>query len=455
MNAIASINPEALQEADRLDRLFAERGLSGPLHCVPVIVKDNIETKGWETTGGSLALRGFVPEHDATAIARLKAAGALILAKGNMADLALNALNTVNLIHGRTRNPYALDRVPGGSSGGTAVALAANFGLVGLGSDTGNSVRGPAAHASIVGIRPTMGLTSREGLIPLDALSDVIGPMARTVEDAAAVLDVLTGWDPADPATEVLANSSRLPQAQAELPEGLKGIRIGVLRQAYLGGPLKIDAQVAKIFTRALTDMTLLGAKVVDPVSIPPVPASPLAEQCQGLKYDLDEYLESQGDQVPVRSLKAIIASGRFDPSIQEDLLVMEAGRHDGPGSESCQANAAYRAAVASAVTTAMERQHLDALVYPTWSRQPQFATNVVLEEAGQTLRFATAAGFPAITVPMGFTAEVLPAGLSFLGVAWSDQRLAAIADAYEQATRHRHPPVLTPPIPCLCPEIR
>src|SRR5690606_34386118 len=147
----------AIEEAGRLDRLFEERGLTGPLHCVPVIVKDNIETAGWETTAGSLALKGYIPARDATAVARLKAAGAIILAKSNMADLALNALATINLIHGSTKNPYALDRVPAGSSGGTAVAVAANFGLVGLGTDTGNSVRGPAAHASLVGIRPTMG----------------------------------------------------------------------------------------------------------------------------------------------------------------------------------------------------------------------------------------------------------------------------------------------------------
>jgi Asp-tRNA(Asn)/Glu-tRNA(Gln) amidotransferase A subunit family amidase len=448
LNAIASVNTDALAEADRLDRLFAEGGLVGPLHCVPVITKDNIETKDWETTAGSLALKGFVPGRDATAIVRLKAAGAIILAKANMADLALNALTTVNRIHGRTKNPYALDRVPAGSSGGTAVALAANFGLVGLGTDTGSSVRGPAAHASIVGIRPTMGLTSRAGVIPLDVLSDVIGPMARTVEDAAAVLDVLVGWDPDDPSTDAVRQLPSAPRALARLDHGLPGVRLGVLRQAYQGGPLKIDAQITKLFSRVLADLKSLGAEVVDSVSIEHVAAAPKAEQCRGLKYDLNEYLARQGSRAPVRSLAEIIFSGRFDPTIEDDLRVMEASAQNGPGSDSCAANVAYRAAVAAAVTAAMDRHRLDVLIYPTWSQPPQFTYQVNSQEAGQTLRFATAAGFPAITVPMGFTAEVLPAGVSFLGRAWSEAELLRVANAYERATRHRRPPVLAPPIP-------
>lgn len=450
LNAIASINRDALAEADRLDGLFAEGGLAGPLHCVPVIVKDNIETKDWETTAGSLALKGFVPARDATAVVRLRAAGAIILAKANMADLALNALATVNRIHGRTKNPYALDRVPAGSSGGTAVALAANFGLVGLGTDTGSSVRGPAAHASIVGIRPTMGLTSRTGMIPLDILSDVIGPMARTVEDAAAVLDVLAGWDPDDPSTDAMRRLPSTPRALARLDDGLPGLRLGVLRQAYQGGALKIDAQITKLFSRALADLKSLGAEVVDSVSIEHVAAAPKAEHCQGLKYDLNEYLARQGSRAPVRSLAEIIFSGRFDPTIEDDLRLMEASAQNGPGSDSCAANVAYRAAVAAAVTAAMDRRKIDFLIYPTWSQPPQFTYQVNSQEAGQTLRFATAAGFPAITVPMGFTADVLPAGISFLGRAWSEAELLQVANAYERATRQRRPPVLAPPIPSI-----
>lgn len=447
LNAIASVNKSAAAEADRLDRLFAAGGLSGPLHCVPVIVKDNIETEGWETTAGSLALKGFVPARDATAIVRLKAAGAIILAKANMADLALNALTTVNRIYGATKNPYALDRVPAGSSGGTAVAVAANFGLVGLGSDTGSSVRGPAAHASIVGLRPTMGLTSRAGMIPLDILSDVIGPMARTVEDAAAVLDVLVGPDPDDPTTDPVPQMAILPRVGERLKDGLTGLRLGVLRQAYQGGALKIETQVNRLFSRALEDLRSLGAEIVDSVSLERVAPSPKAEFCRGLKYDLGEYLVRQGARVPVHSLAEIIFSGRFDPTIEEDLRTMEASPQNGWGSDACAASLAYRAAVAGALSGAMEGQKLDALIYPTWSQPPQFIFEVSAPGAGQTLRFATAAGFPAVTVPMGFNTEGLPAGLSFLGRAWADARLLGIANAYERATRHRRPPVLAPPI--------
>jgi amidase len=446
LNAIASVNRGAVEEADRLDGLFAEDGLTGPLHCVPVIVKDNLETLGWETTAGSLALKGFIPARDATAITRLKAAGAIILAKASMSDLALNALTTVNRIQGRTKNPYALDRVPAGSSGGVAVAIAANFGLVGLGTDTGNSVRGPAAHTSIVGLRPTMGLTSRTGMIPLDVLSDVIGPMARTVEDAAAVLDVLVGWDPNDSVTEAVRELPAVPHVQAAMDDGLTGLRVGVLRQAYQGGSPKVDAQVARTFARALDDLRSLGVEVVD-ASIQEVKPMPLAEHCRGLKYDLNEYLAAQGARVPVRSLGAIVASGRYDPSVEEDLLAMQDSAQQGPGSKACEANATYRAAMAAAVKSAMDRQGVDALIYPTWSQLPQFANRIEPQEAGQTLRFATASGFPAITVPMGFSAEGLPLGVSFLGRAWAEAQVLRLAYGYEQATRHRRPPVLTPPI--------
>jgi len=446
LNAIASVNPLARDEADRLDRLYAEHGLSGPLHCVPIILKDNIETEGWETNGGSLALKGFVPDRDATAVQRLKAAGAIILAKSNMSDLALNALTTVNRIHGRTKNPYALDRVPAGSSGGTAVAIAANFGLVGLGTDTGNSVRGPAAHTSIVGLRPTMGLTSRTGTIPLDRLSDVIGPMTRTVEDAAAVLMVLTGFDPEDPATAAVRDAPGLGMP-ANFDAPVAGMRVGVLRQAYEGDRLRINSEIAKTFRQALDDLAALGVVVVEDVTVDAVPPVPGAEECGGLKYDLNEFLESQGDRVPLRSLSQIIASGKFDPSIEEDLRVMDEGKHEGPGSRACEASAEYRLAMATALSAAMDRQQLDALVYPTWSQPPQYMFSYDTEGAGQTLRFATASGFPAITVPMGYTEKVLPAGLSILGRAWTESQLLRIANAYERATHHRHPPALTPPL--------
>lgn len=452
LNAISSVNPRVRDEAARLDRAFAERGITGPLHCVPVIVKDNLETEGWETTGGSLALKGFVPSKDATAITRLKSAGAIILAKSNTADLALNALTTVNRIHGRTKNPYALDRAPAGSSGGTAVAIAANFGLVGLGTDTGNSARDPTAHASIVGIRPTMGLTSRAGMIPLDRLSDVVGPMARTVEDAAIVLNALVGVDPLDPSTEVLGRLPMPPRVLSAMGRGVGDLRIGVLRQAYQGGGLKLDPQIAKIFARALNDLQSLGAEVIDTVSVAYVAPSDIAEHCQGLKYDLNAYLAEHGDRVPVHSLSEIVASGRYDPSIADDIRAMEGRPSEGPSSKACAASAKYRADMAAAISSEMDRLQVQALVYPTWSQLPQLANHLDVQQAGQSLRFATASGFPALTVPMGFTQDGLPVGLSFLGRAWTEAGLLRAAFTYEKATGHRRPPVLAPPLMCPCP---
>lgn len=447
LHAIASVNPQALAAADQRDREFAERGLTGPLHCVPVIVKDNILTAGWETTAGTLALKGFVPDRNATAVTRLLEAGAILLAKSNMPDLGLNVLETVNLFRGATLNPYALDRAPAGSSGGTAVAIAANFGLIGLGTDTGGSIRGPAAHASLVGMRPTFGLNSRAGVVPLDVASDTVGPIARTVEDAARVLDVLTGWDPADPATDAVRRLGAVPPATPDLQVGLTGIRVGILAQAYLGGPRKIDPQVARLFAQALTDLSRLGVDVVDTVKLNALPNLPEMAKCRGLKYNLDEFLKAQGSDVPVQSFDEIVETGKFHPSLKDEMLAMKNGDFEGPDSQACRDAAAYRDAVAATITSAMDQLQLDALVYPTWSQPPQLASNVTLQTSGQTLRFASATGFPAITVPMGFTTEVLPAGLSLLGRKWADAALLRMAYAFEQATKHRRPPVLAPPI--------
>src|SRR5499426_534937 len=214
-------------------RRCAQGGLTGPLHCVPVIVKDNFETKGIQTTDGALALAGYIPDKDAFQVDRIQQAGAIVLAKSNMAEWAFSPYETVNsILPGYTRNPYALDRVTAGSSGGTAAAIAANFGAIGLGSDTGNSIRGPSSHQALVGIRSTMGLTSRAGVAPLNLLADIAGPITRTVEDAVAVFQVIVGEDPDDPITTA-SRAHAIPTYATSLKrDGLKGVRIGVLRQA-------------------------------------------------------------------------------------------------------------------------------------------------------------------------------------------------------------------------------
>jgi Asp-tRNA(Asn)/Glu-tRNA(Gln) amidotransferase A subunit family amidase len=445
LNAIVQINPDALKEADALDRRFARGGLTGPLHCVPTIVKDNFETIGLQSADGSLSLKGFVSNKDAFLVKRIKAAGAIIIAKSNMAEFAFSPLETVNSILGTTKNPYALDRVPAGSSGGTAAAIASNFGLVGLGSDTGNSIRGPSSHNALVGIRSTMGLTSRAGVIPLSYLADVAGPMARTVADAVAVFQVIVGEDPDDPMT-ARSHGRAIPNYAASLVrDGLKGARIGVLHQAYERGNLPVDEDIAKAFAKALEDLKAAGAEIVDParVDLSQVRRGQGANNCRGFKYDINEYLAKQGDRVPVHSLEEIIASGKFHDSVRGRLEQAQRGALEGPETDACKADAAYSEAFGAAVTKTMDDLKLDAFVYPTWSQPPQLIGSVNQQQAGDNSQvFSPTSGFPAINVPMGYTrGGTLPCGMTIFGRAWSEATLIKLAYAYEQATHHRRPP--------------
>lgn len=445
LNAIVQVNPEALKEADALDRRFRQAGLTGPLHCVPTIVKDNFETIGMQSADGSLALKGFVSDKDAFLVKRIKAAGAIVLAKSNMGEFAFSPLETVSSILGVTRNPYAPDRVPAGSSGGTAAAVASNFGLVGLGSDTGNSIRGPSSHNALVGIRSTMGLTSRAGVIPLSYLADIAGPMARTVADAAAVFQVIVGEDPEDPMT-ARSRGRAIPNYAAALTSaGLKGARIGILHQAYERANLPVDEDIAKAFTQAIQDLRAAGAEIVDPapVDLSQVRRAQGSNACRGFKYDINQYLARQGDRVPVHSLEEIIASGRFHESVRARLEQAQRGSPQGPESDACKADAAYREAFGAAVTKTMDDLKLDALIYPTWSQPPQVIGSVNQQQAGDNSQvFSPTSGFPAVNVPMGYTrGGTLPIGMTILGRAWSEATLIRLAYAYEQATHHRRPP--------------
>ena len=445
LNAIVQVNPTALKEAELLDRRFAQSGLTGPLHCVPAIVKDNFETVGLQSADGSLSLQGFVSNKDAFLVRRIKEAGAIVIAKSNMGEFAFSPLETVSSILGTTKNPYALDRVPAGSSGGTAAAIASNFGLIGLGSDTGNSIRGPSSHNALVGIRSTMGLTSRAGVIPLSFLADIAGPMTRTVEDAVTVFQVIVGEDPDDPAT-ARSHGRAIPDYKASLVrDGLKGARIGVLRQAYERDNLPVDEDIAGIFAKALEDLKAAGAEIIDPapVDVSQIRRGQGANACRGFKYDINEYLAKQGERVPVHSLEEIIASGKFNESVRGRLEQAQRGDPTGPESDACKAEAAYREAYGAAVTKAMDDLKLDAFVYPTWSRPPQLIGSVNQRQAGDNSQvFSPTSGFPAINVPMGYTRDgTLPCGMTIFGRAWSEATLIRLAYAYEQATHHRKPP--------------
>jgi amidase len=447
INALVVLNPNATKEADELDRRFAQGGLTGPLHCIPAIVKDNFETIGLQSADGSLSLQGFISNKDAFQVRKIKEAGAIVLAKSNMAEFAFSPYETVNsILPGYTRNPYALDRVTAGSSGGTAAAIAANFGAIGLGSDTGNSIRGPSSHQALVGIRSTMGLTSRAGVAPLNLLADIAGPITRTVEDAVAVFQVVVGEDPDDPVTTASRAHAIPSYATSLVRDGLKGARIGVLRQAYERSTT--DPEVVNVFMKALEDMKKAGAEIIDPASVDlsQIRRDQNAGVCMGFKYDINAYLAAQGNRVPVHSLEEIIKSQKFHPSVQLRLERAQQSTPQGPDSAACKAEMAYRKAFGAAVTKTMDQLKLDAFVYPTWSNPPRLIGDLNTPHGDNSQVFSPTSGFPAINVPMGYTRKgVLPAGVTFFGRAWDEATLIKLAYSYEQATLHRHPPSPTP----------
>ncbi|HEY5219865.1 MAG TPA: amidase family protein [Gemmatimonadaceae bacterium] len=448
INAIITVNPDALAVADSLDRL-APAARTGSLYCVPMIIKDNYETKGLQTTGGSLAFKGFAPDRDAFVVARLRAAGAIVLAKSNMAELAFSPYETVSsILPGYTHNPYELDRVTAGSSGGTAAAVAASMGTAGLGTDTGNSIRGPSSHQALVGIRPTMGLTSRAGVVPLFLGADVTGPMARTVADAVAVLQVMAGPDPEDSVTLASRGHVSTDYASALQRDGLRGARIGVLHQAY--DTRTLDPEVAAIFRTALDDMRAQGATIIDPVAVPNLNDIRRLQTagCNTFKHDFQNYLATLGDRAPVKSLAELIRSRLYHPSIETRLKDAEAVEDTPAERAGCASQEAMHARLRAAVTQLMDSMHLDALVYPTWSNPPRLIGDLNTPAGDNNQFFSPSTGFPAITVPMGYSrGGVLPAGLQFFGRAWDERTLIRLAYGYEQATHHRRPPVITPPI--------
>jgi amidase len=442
INAIILTNPKALSTADSLDRRFAREGPVGPLHCVPMIVKDNFETSDLQTTAGSLALKGWGPTRDATQVARVRGAGAIVLAKSNMAEWAFTPYETVSsILPGYTKNPYALDRVTAGSSGGTAAAVASNEGEVGLGSDTGNSIRGPSAHNALVGIRSTMGLTSRAGVIPLNSAADIAGPMARTVADAVEVFNVIAGSDPADSVTAP-ADARREKDYRTFLKkDGLRGARIGILRQAY--ETPTTDSEVVTVFNRALDDLRKAGATVVEfrIDSLQRVLRG--GGGCSRFRYDLETYFATRGEGAPVKTVAEVVRSRAFHPSVE--VRLMNAMRDSSPppaGQPGCRNREAMQDRLRAAVTSTMDSLNLDALVYPTWSNPPRLIGDLNTPHGDNSQLFSPTTGFPAITVPMGYTRDnTLPAGMTFFGRAWSEGKLISLSYAYEQATKHRRPP--------------
>jgi amidase len=449
LNAIVLVNPQALEDADKLDAEFAHTHKLRPLHGITVIVKDNYDTRGLQTTGGSLAMKGFLPAEDAFLVRKLREAGAIVLAKSNMAEWAFSPYVTMSSIAGTTRNPYDLGRVPAGSSGGTGAAVAASFGEVGLGTDTGNSIRGPSSHNSLVGIRPTMGLTSRDGIIPLFFNNDIGGPMARTVADAAAVLGVVAGYDPTDPITKLSEGKAAKDYTQFLDRKGLQGARIGVFRE-YIDAP-DTDPQVRALTEKALADLKAQGAVIVDPFVIPKLEELTKDIWCGDFQADLNHYLAVHGKNAPYGNLGEIFASGLYLPYIEDEMKDAVNPKPQSPGEKDPPCEDVYhtprKIAFREAVLAAMDKDRLDAVVYPTWSNAPRKIGDMKSPAGDNSQILSPQTGFPAITVPMGFTYGSLPAGLTFLGRLFSEPALIKYTYAYEQATKHRHPPAKFPPL--------
>ncbi|WP_228852919.1 amidase [Aegicerativicinus sediminis] len=444
INSITFINPEALEVAKGLDDEFQKSKDLRPLHGIPIIVKDNINVKGIPTTAGSIALANYYPEEDAFIIKKLKDAGAIIIAKSNMAEWAFSPMHSESSTQGTTRNPYNLDYVPAGSSGGTAASIAANFGTVGLGTDTGNSIRGPSSHCSLVGFRTTLGLVSRSGIVPLMLRNDVVGPMCRSVADATRVMEVMIGNDPKDPITEYSKGNTRNDYQQFLVKNGLEGSRIGVLRQLMEGNT---DPEIATLFNKALADLSSLGAEVVDSVRVSNFEELRKDQWCSTFKQDVEDFLIDYVHSDSLKTIEDIIKIGT-NSEFAKSRLEGYANKTDRWGDILVPCLNAYedsrRIDFRVAIRQVMDSLKLDAIVYPTWNNKPARIDRFQEEYKGDNSQVISPhTGQPAFTVPMGFTTNNLPAGIQFLGRMYDEGVLIKLAYGYEQGTKHRKPPQL------------
>jgi amidase len=446
LNSIILVNPDAIATARALDAEFKKTGKLRPLHGIPVIVKDNYNTKGLQTTGGSVALRGFVPGEDAWQVRKLREAGAIVLAKSNMAEWAFTPMHSQSSIAGETLNPYNLAYVPAGSSGGTAAAVAANLGTIGLGSDTGNSIRGPSSHNALVGMRTSLGLVSRYGIIPLFTRNDVGGPMCRTVEDAVRVLDVTAGYDPNDPITK--NSQGKIPKNYTQYlkKDGLKGARIGVMRQL---SDKNIHPEIKALFDQALADLTRAGAQLVD-VTIPDFDSLRADQGCAEFRTDIESYLRTFVKRDTLKTLEDIIRVGGYSDIVRDRLTYQQShsGRANHPEIPCGDAfTDPLRVAYRQGVEAEMNRQRVDALIYPTWNYPPARVGDAKGYKGDNSQLVAPSTGMPAFTIPMGYATGNLPAGLQFLGRLFDEPTLIRLSYAYEQATHHRMAPAQFGPI--------
>jgi Asp-tRNA(Asn)/Glu-tRNA(Gln) amidotransferase A subunit family amidase len=427
LSAILAVNPDARDEAAALDAERAASGPRGPLHGIPVVVKDNIDTSQMPTTGGALALEDFRPARDAFQIRRLREAGAIIIAKANLAELA-GSWQTYSPVGGQTLNPYDTTRGPGGSSGGTAAAVTANFAVAGLGTDTCGSNRLPAGVTNLYGLRPTSGLSSRAGVIPFSSSLDEVGPMARTIRDLALVLDATAGEDPADPTTVPLTTSF----VDAVDADGLEGRRIGILQPNLTGDSFNYRRAMDGIVQTALDTMVDNGAELVE-VTVPGDPHGVLVEFLNESPSALARYLAAE-PTAPAGALDALT-----DPGANVEPPHSRAYRHA----------LATRESFRRSLEAVMDEHDLDAIAYPD---APTTARPIVPPgSGGETEHWecgaAAVAGVPALAVPVGFASDGLPVGMELMGRPFDEATLISIAAGYEARTDHRRLPPTTPPL--------
>jgi len=456
LHAVMTLNPKALETARALDAERKAKGRRSPLHGIPVVLKDNYDTFDMPTTGGSVLLEGSIPSKDAFVVKKLRDAGAIILAKLNMSEFA--SAGAYSSLGGQSLNPHDLTRTPSGSSGGTGVAIAAAYAPIGLGTDTGGSIRGPSTSNGIVGLKPTLGLMSRAGIIPLALSFDTGGPMARSVYDVAVSLGIMAGVDPADAATAKSQGQVRTDYTQDLKADAMKGARIGVARD-FLGA----DPDVDYVVETALAAMRKGGATIVD-VRYPKWLLDAKEEFYTAVRYpeftvQIAEYLAGTGPKYP-KSLAEMIERANQFTGTREDGARPNPSRWSLFKRESdsgTMADYRYKSVhdfglpmVRTVVEGVFAEQRLDAIVYPTSSRRPGLIAALPGGGGGtpSATNIANLTGFPDLIVPAGFSGDGLPVGLSFFGPAFSEPRLLALGYSFEQTTQARRRPVHTPALP-------
>lgn len=444
INSVITVNPHALGEADACDAYFEANGeFCGPLHGIPVMLKDNFNTVDMQTTAGSVALKGWVPPTDSFVTKRIRDSGAIILAKTNLHEFAIWG-ESISSILGQAVNPYDPTRTPGGSSGGTGATIASNIGVIGLGTDTINSIRSPASANSLVGIRPTIGLVSRAGIVPYSLTQDTAGPICRTVEDAARCLDVIAGYDPDDAETSWCIGKIPASYLDSLNVDGMKERRIGVLKSLF--GKEEINSSTNEVLRNAMKVFEENGATLVpieDDIDQPWL-TSETSVHLDDFEHDLNGYLDKLPPEWPIHSMREVLEKGLFHPFSEGN---MRDAMKLGVGTPRYLEKMYNKIGVRTHILKIMADLQLDAMIYP---HQQQLVCKIGGNQQQRNGVLCSSTGFPSIAVPAGFAPDEnapigVPVGMEIIGRPWSEPLLIEIAYSFEQHSHFRRPPVSTP----------